>query len=195
MTPTSAQPPASEPSDPGHCIHCGLPIEPCDLVTDQINGATLHFCCRGCQGVYRIIHGAGLDRFYQQRHWDDQGVPDGVFELEFDDAALAGHVVAKDENSAQIALVIEGIRCASCVWLLEKLVSKEPGIDHVVVNYGTHKANIAFNPQQTTPAAIFSAVSRLGYRPHPYSAGSAQQAATREQRSLLIRFGTAAFLS
>jgi Cu2+-exporting ATPase len=177
------------------CIHCNLPIPPADLIVDVIDGKELHFCCRGCQGVYRIISGAGLTSFYQRRDWSDQGLPAGVFETEFNETFLADHVTAYDENAASISLIIEGIRCASCVWLLEKLIVKERGIETVRVNYGTHRARISFNPGETTPAKIFASVTRLGYLPHPFTSGAAQEAAERQQRSLLIRFGTAAFLS
>ncbi len=177
------------------CIHCKLPIPPADMVVDQIDGKDLHFCCHGCQGVYRIINGAGLGNFYKQRTWAVEGVPTGVFEVEFDESLLAGHVISHDETSAEMSLIIEGIRCASCVWLLEKLLAKEQGIEAVRVNYGSHRAQVRFNPQVISPSRIFSTISRLGYLPHPFTPGAAQRAATREQRSLLIRFGTAAFLS
>ena len=177
------------------CIHCSLPIPPGDLIVDEIDGRELRFCCRGCQGVYRIITGAGLTVFYQRRDWHDQGVPAGAFEAEFNEAHLAGHVTTQDGTSAVIPLIIEGIRCASCVWLLEKLLVRERGIETVHINYATHRAQIRFNPQEISPASIFSSVSRLGYLPHPFTTGAAQEAAEREQHSLLIRFGTAAFLS
>jgi Cu2+-exporting ATPase len=177
------------------CIHCKLPIPQGDLVVDEIDGKELHFCCHGCQGVYRVINGAGLGKFYQQRNWYQEGVPDGVFDTAFDEDFLAGHVVTHNETSAEIALIIEGIRCASCVWLLEKLINKVQGVETLRVNYGTHRAQIRFNPTETTPKEIFTNISRLGYLPHPFTTGAAQQAAAKEQRSLLIRFGTAAFLS
>ncbi len=177
------------------CVHCKLPIPPAELVVDTIDGKELHFCCHGCQGVYRIINGAGLTHFYQQRDWPEEGVPTGVFEAEFDESTLAGHVTPLSATAAEMSLIIEGIRCASCVWLLEKLLAREPGIEAIRVNYGTHRAQVRFNPQLTSPTTLFSTISRLGYLPHPFTSGAAQQAAAREQRSLLIRFGTAAFLS
>ena len=180
---------------PDACRHCNLPIQPSELVIDMVDGEELHFCCRGCQGVFRIISGAGLDNFYQRRDWSEQGVPAGVFDTQFDETFLAQHLLIHSETCAEIALIIEGIRCASCVWLLEKLLSREPGVEAVRVNYGTHRAQVRFNPQETTPGKICTAVSRLGYLPHPFTLGAAQQASAREQRSLLIRFGTAAFLS
>ena len=182
-------------ASPDTCVHCNLPIPPADLVVEQIDGRELRFCCHGCQGVYRIITGAGLDSFYRNRNWDELGIPTGAFEAEYDEASLDGHVIRRDETTADIALIIEGIRCASCVWLLEKLLLREVGITAIQVNYGTHRAVIRFNPQVTTPAKIFTSISRFGYLPHPFSPGIAHQAAAREQRSLLIRFGTAAFLS
>jgi len=173
------------------CIHCKLPIPQRDLVVDEVDGKELHFCCHGCQGVYRVINGAGLGKFYQQRDWHQEGVPEGVFDTAFDEALLAGHVVSHNETSAEIALIIEGIRCASCVWLLEKLIEKVQGVETIRVNYGTHRAQIRFNPKETAPKEILTNIIRLGYLPHPYTSGAAQRAAAKEQRSLLIRFGTA----
>ncbi len=180
---------------PDRCAHCNLPIPPSDLVIDEINGEALHFCCRGCQGVYRIITGAGLEKFYRKRTWQEQGVPTGVFETEFNEAGLDSHVIKRDDALAEIAVVIEGIHCASCVWLLEKFLAMKPGIEAVRLNYATHRAVIRFNPQLTSASQVFSSISRLGYLPHPFTSGAAQEAAAREQKSLLIRFGTAAFLS
>lgn len=177
------------------CSHCNLPILPANRVVDEIDGKRVHFCCRGCQGVYRIISGSGMTRFYERRDWPEQGVPAGVYETEFDEALLADHVTTHSETSAEISLIIEGIRCASCVWLLEKLLAGEQGVETVRVNYGTHRAQIRFNPRETSPTKLFSSVSRLGYLPHAFTTGAAQKAAEREQRTLLIRFGTAAFLS
>lgn len=178
-----------------NCIHCNLPIPAADLVVDRIDGEELHFCCHGCHSAYRIICGAGLKNFYQKREWSEQGVPETVYETAFDDEILAGHVSTNADGQAEISFVVEGVRCASCVWLLERILGAEPGVESVRVNYGTHRARVRFDPNVITPARIFTEVSRCGYLPHPFTANAAQQAAIREQRSLLIRFGTAAFLS
>jgi Cu2+-exporting ATPase len=180
---------------PETCIHCNLPIPPTDRVVDIIDGEVLHFCCHGCHGAYLIICGAGLKNFYQKRQWTEQGVPKAVYEAAFDDDTLAGHVTSSADGLSEISFVIEGVRCATCVWLLERMLGESPGVDSIRVNYGTHRARVRFDPQLTTPAKIFTTVSRLGYLPHPFTITAAQKAAVREQRSLLIRFGTAAFLS
>ena len=174
-----------------NCIHCNQPIPPAELVVDQIDGEELHFCCQGCHGAYLIICGAGLKTFYQRRASADQGAPDTVF----DEEVLASHVSVLADGLSEISFVVEGVRCASCVSLLERILGEEAGVESIRVNYGTHRARIRFDPTVITPVRIFTEVSRLGYIPHPFTANAAQQAAIREQRSLLIRFGTAAFLS
>lgn len=176
------------------CHHCGLPIPPGEIVTEERGTKTLGFCCRGCLGAYRIIHGAGLDRFYRERNWQEPGTPAGAFTIDFDDAALAGQVVTTP-GGAEIAFLLEGIRCATCVWLNEKVLTGLPGVTEARVNYATHRVRVRFDPNRTSPGALFAAVSALGYRPRPDSRQAEHQARQAQRRSLLIRFGTAAFLS
>ena len=54
---------------PETCIHCNLPIPPADRVIAKIDNEEYHFCCRGCEGAYRIITGAGLEDFYRKREF------------------------------------------------------------------------------------------------------------------------------
>ncbi len=177
------------------CAHCGLPIPPQDLVTDEIDGRERAFCCHGCRGAYRIITGAGLGAFYDNRSWDEPGVPDGAFETAYDRAYLERFVRQAPGGSAEVDVLVDGVRCAACVWLIEKLVGELPGVHGVRVNFATHRARIRFAPDETPVDRVFDAVARLGYLPRPYTAGEAERQARRDRRRLLVRFGTAAFLS
>lgn len=176
------------------CDHCGLPIPPDDLVTDQIENQARRFCCRGCQGAYRIITDSGLGDFYQRRDWSETGLPQGAYANLYDDEALAPYI-RPATGGAEISLLLEGIHCASCVWLNEKYLSNLEGVLDARVNYGTHRARVVFDPTRVRPTEIFDAVAGLGYLPRPYSADTAQRIAEQDRRSLLIRFGTAFFLS
>ncbi len=176
------------------CDHCGLPIPEADLVVDHIQGKDHRFCCHGCQGAYRIITGSGLGDFYQRRDWSETGLPQGAYENLYDDAALQAYVFPTT-GGAEISLLLEGIHCASCVWLNEKYLSSLDGVHEARVNYGTHRARVQFDPARVRPSELFDAIAGIGYLPRPYSADNAQLAADRERRSLLTRFGTAVFLS
>ena len=182
----------SDPSN--HCDHCALPIPPGALIEDEFCGERRQFCCRGCQGAFRIIHGAGLGAFYQRRQGLQGTLPEGVYQQQYDEGYLA-RFLTQAPTGAELSFILEGIRCASCVWLNEKILQDLPGVQSARVNYGTHRARVCFDPQVTTAGTLFAAVTRLGYLPRPYSADVATRIAEKERRSLLIRFGTASFFS
>ncbi len=176
------------------CSHCGIEIPPADRITVQIDGEQRDFCCHGCHGAFRIITGAGLGSFYQRRQWQEPGLQQGAFASLFDEDWLS-RFVRETDGRQEISLLLEGIRCASCVWLIERILQRLPGVIEAQVNYGSHRARVRFAAEEITPGAIFRAVADLGYFPRPYSLDAAREAAEREKRALLFRFGTAVFLS
>ncbi len=179
----------------GTCHHCGLTVPAGIEIGETYAGKPIRFCCRGCHGAYLIISGAGLDRFYRQRTWPESGTPEGVYDVDFDDSTLLPYVVPVGENLSEVTFLVDGIRCATCVWLLEKVVGRMAGVENIRVNYGSHRARIIFDPGRIAPKKLFSTISRLGYLPRPFNRNAIRDAASRQQKSLLIRFGTAAFLS
>ncbi len=195
MTVTATTRPGDNAIHPdGPCVHCGLPIPPGENIIDQSAGVPVGFCCLGCRGAYRLIREAGLERFYRDRRWPEAGVPEGAYSHRFDEAALAGRVRLVP-GGAELVFLLEGIRCATCVWLNERILSGLPGVQEARVNYATHRVRVRFDPDRTSPLAIFQVVSRLGYQPRIDNRAAEQEARKRERHALLIRFGTAAFLS
>jgi len=179
---------------PPTCFHCAADIPAGVRLQETGPAGTLSFCCRGCQGAYLLISGAGLGDFYRRRDWQDPGLPREAFHGSYQDGYLSRFVYASPEGSA-IDIIIDGIRCASCVWLNERIIGRLEGVRQVRVNYATGRARVVFDPQKVTPAAVFSRIGEIGYGPRPYTRSAAREGARREQRDLLYRFGTAVFLS
>jgi P-type Cu2+ transporter len=176
------------------CFHCGAAIPAGLQIEERGPDATLSFCCRGCQGAYLLISGAGLAEFYRRRDAQEPGLAADSCQNSFSDSYLARFVRPDGEASA-IDLIIEGIRCASCVWLNEKIIGRLPGVLQVRVNYATGRARVVFDPERIAPAAIISRIADIGYRARPYTSSAALEGSRREQRDLLLRFGTAVFLT
>jgi len=175
------------------CIHCDLPIPPKDLVVEQENDHQLRFCCHGCRGAYLIIRGAGLDTFYRRK--DRQaGTLKEAYDTRFDDEYLQ-RFIRPHGDQAEISLIVDGIRCASCIWLIEHLLGPSHGIETVKVNFATHRVLIRFKPERITPAEICRQISDIGYLPRPFNLDELQRSSDQERRNLMYRFGTAAFLS
>jgi len=176
------------------CDHCGIDILESDLISVEVNQKTRHFCCHGCHGAYLIITGAGLDDFYTKRTWAEPGVPAFVFESEYTDDYLAKFITHQGPQ-AELLLLVEGIRCATCVWLIEKILKKTPGIHDARLNFATHRLKIVFEPATISASSVIQQISRIGYASRPYSWDAAQQIKDQAHKALLIRFGTAAFFS
>ena len=179
---------------PPVCDHCALPIPPGILIEEERHGRRSRFCCHGCHGAWSIINDAGLGRYYRQRDWQGGGVPPGAYADSYDDEFLARFVEPAD-SAAELSFVIEGIRCTSCIWLIEKILAGVAGVESARVNYATHRARIRFDPQQTSPSRLFAAVNRLGYLPRPFTGDTAHRAREHERRALLMRLGAALFLT
>lgn len=153
------------------CPHCGTLVE----------GARETFCCGGCEVAYEIIRGAGLERYYELRtelpprpepwreRWDSV-VPD-----------------ARSDGSCEIRLAVDGLRCASCVWVAEKVLERTPGVESAMVSYATGRASVRWDPERTGLAEIAGRIAALGYRPRVLGEEASPD------RDLLTRLGVAAF--
>ncbi|MBX3212492.1 MAG: HAD family hydrolase [Labilithrix sp.] len=154
------------------CLHCGTPLSASD-----VDG----FCCIGCAEVHRLVAEAGLGRFY------DLGGGDGhpVVRSESDRKWLEPLVARLEANDGleTIALDVQGVHCAACVWLIERLFARSPGAGRVIVNpaVGTVELTVA----RSFPLARFvEDVEAFGYRLGP----PLKEAATRPS-DLVWRMG------
>ncbi len=170
------------------CTHCLVPVKQTSAVYDTEGRV---FCCHGCRGVYHLLKQQGLEDFYRKRrNWRPGPVETGTISPEsFKDCLTKqGRYVALD-------LTVGGIRCGSCVWLIERFLRKQKGVLSVRVNYGTHSARVVFDPDRTTLKDVLEAFFRIGYRPIPLTEAEALEATRTEAKDLLVRFGTGAFFS
>ena len=178
---------------PVACAHCGLAV-PDGMLRP---GEDDQFCCIGCRQVHALIKDWGYDQFY--RIVDQQGGalaparPSGRgFEDLDDERARAGSTEEAGSGRCRTRLYLEGVHCAACVWLLEKLPEALPGVDSVRVNLASSVAEVTWSPGQVKLSAIGRALDRLGYTPHVHRAGSVQEARRAEDRASLVKLGVAA---
>ncbi len=174
------------------CVHCLQETSRSSAITALIDGETKQFCCHGCLGVYELVHSNSLDAFYKQRcNWQPGPPPNSA---KLNTAAFSDSVTISN-NESRIDLLLSGIRCSSCVWLIEKFLMKQEGILSARVNYATHRATITWNVEKTTLNTIIQAVRSIGYLPHPLLQTGSSDLFAREREELLLRFGTAGFFS
>ncbi len=181
------------------CYHCGLPIPPDVALAVRVGGQERAVCCIGCQAVAQAIVANGLEDYYRNR----DALPDSPREalptvLEslvlYDHADFQkGFVRALSEHEREAALIVEGITCAACIWLIEHHVAKQSGVAGVEVNFSTHRARVRWNEQQGKLSDILAAIAAIGYRAHPYDTARSEELARKERRSALWRVFVAGF--
>lgn len=59
---------------------------------------------------------------------------------------------------------VQGMHCASCVRLIERVLSRTEGISQAAVNLATAKTTIDYDPEKVTDEQIESAVASVGYK-------------------------------
>ena len=68
-----------------------------------------------------------------------------------------------ETSPEKIEIAIEGMTCAACSSRIEKVLNRLPGVQ-ASVNLATEKANISFDPAQTTPSRMVQAIEKAGYQ-------------------------------
>ncbi len=177
------------------CFHCGLRVPRGVDLTVTIDDAAQPMCCHGCEAVARAIVDAGYTDFYGRRAAKPMAraepVPDFVSAAStYDNPDVeAKFVDSDDEGIKHVALIIEGITCSACAWLIEQRLAQTPGIVEAYVNYNTHRAMLAWRPDQVRLSEILERIQAIGYRARPFDPSVHQDVARRENRAFLLRIG------
>jgi len=180
------------------CFHCGLPLTPQTTILADIQGTQKKFCCNGCAQVCAIIHESGLDSFYQfapeSRTWDtpEQAPEDAKL---FDNPELqADFVRQQPDGTYQADLLIEGIHCPACVWLIEQALQHMDGVALAEVSLTRRRLRLRWHPETMKLSEAVLAMGRLGYQAIPYEEDLEQQANKRRRQDLLFRMAFAGFV-
>ncbi len=177
------------PQSPTLCLHCGSAFS-----ARQARG---QYCCAGCEAVHGLLKSAGLTRYYsilervgaRARTLNDSTAAPGSSSSEFaalDDPALRAQYVKTD--SARFYL--EGVHCAACVWLVERLPELVAGLTSVRLDLGTGVATVSVTPEARLSEVALGFL-KLGYRPHALKASEEEELDRAEDRRLLLRLGIA----
>jgi Cu2+-exporting ATPase len=90
-------------------------------------------------------------------------------------------------------LLLEGIRCTACVWLVEQTLARVAGIERVDVNYASRRATVRWNPSALPLSRVLGAVRAVGYQAWPFEASRLALIEKGERRKALWRLFVAGF--
>lgn len=163
------------------CLHCG------DAISDSVQ-----FCCRGCAGAFELIRSLGLGRYYERRA--QAGVTQGLQPEEAPVAAdPSAWIIADPDGTCRLSLMVEGLQCGACVWLIEQSLLREPGVEQARVSLSTRRLSLVWRRGEADPIRLIDRVQRLGYRLVPFDSCLLQSADDAESKTLLRAMAVAGF--
>ena len=177
------------------CFHCGE-VLPANPAQGSVHGRVERFCCAGCASAAMWITGAGLGDYYQLRTASAGRVGTEPTDLDaWDREDVIAQYVRNVPGGREIVLATDGMHCAACAWLIDRALSREPGVGEVSANAVTGRIRLVWNPARNRLSAILARLQSLGYR--PYLAGSldTERARRREYYRWVLRLGLAGIVA
>jgi Cu2+-exporting ATPase len=98
-----------------------------------------------------------------------------------------------DNESGECSLILEGVRCGACLWLIEQVLRRQPGTTRADVNYTTQRARVSWDVSRTSLPSLIAAIRAVGYDASPYDPQREDERRRRERRSALWRLFVAGF--
>ncbi len=162
-------------------------------------GQSRELCCPGCQAVAETIVQNGLEHYYSHRSEAaknpqqlPQALPDEL--ALYDRRDVQQPFVEQSGEWRETSLLIEGISCAACGWLIEKHLAALPGVVEAHLNLSNHRLRVRWSASTLPLSELLGEVRRIGYAAHPWQADAAAEQLTRENRRAMRQLGVAGLL-
>ncbi|WP_313305071.1 heavy metal translocating P-type ATPase [Stutzerimonas balearica] len=184
---------------PAPCYHCGLPVPAGSHFHARVLGEVRQLCCPGCQAVAEAIVKGGLESYYQHRSdaaINPEALPKVLGEelALYDRADVQQPFVRHEGELASTSLMIEGISCAACGWLIERHVRNLAGVAEASLNLSNHRLQVRWSDTALPLSELLAELRRIGYAAHPYQADQAAERLASENRRSLRQLGVAGLL-
>jgi len=171
------------------CFHCNEAIPEGAALIARVAAQSLEVCCIGCKAAAEWIDALGLGEYYRLRDVPaERPASEQNNFLAWDRPQLQRLYVRKlADEAAEVCLLVEGIRCTACSWLIERALRGVPGVVDIEVNPGAKQVRLAWAPGKIALSDLLLRLSRLGYVPHPLDAQALDMVNRRESRLAMKR--------
>ena len=180
------------------CWHCGAPVRGRPFRARTPDGER-DTCCGGCTAAVESIHQLGLGDYYRFRteaaDTPDVEQDDSLNLSLFDLPELVAPFLRQENERDILTLRIDGLKCAACVWLIERALGSMEGVENVRLNLASGRLQVTYLRGSQTPAAIARRLHGLGYSAHLPTRDARLQYARDAHRLMLRRLLVAGLCS
>ena len=110
-----------------------------------------------------------------------------------DERDLSRHVVAGADGLCTLLLAVDGLQCGACVWLIEAVLAREPGLLARRINMTTKRLRLSWRGDAARAGHFCAVVERMGYRLVPFDPSCVAVNAARDDRTLMRALAVAGF--
>lgn len=188
-----------------NCFHCGESTTEGERWATEIDGKMQPMCCPGCKAIAETIVSSGLKDYYKHRTELPELSPADMDDSEltardaltlYDSDAMQQRFVARSTDAqgtamAEATLVIDGISCAACAWLIEHRLRALPSVEEAVLNLSNHRLVLKWRDDDITVSSLMEAIYRLGYQASPFSATDEENQRAQESKRAIRRLAVA----
>mgnify|MGYP001820117708 CR=1 FL=1 len=177
------------------CFHCGLPVPPGFTLCARIDEREEPVCCVGCLAAAELIDAEGLGDWYARRREATGQRAESAAEarerLAWLDApgVAASFVESLEDGGERAGLLVEGLVCAACVWVIERHLEGVASIRTVRVGLESRRVVVEWSSEETSLRDIVLRLAEIGFHARPDRPGEAARLAQQESRRSLIRLG------
>jgi P-type Cu2+ transporter len=153
------------------CRHCGAPVP----------GGGEVFCCSGCASAYQVA----AARAVQSAGGQIAAVPD----LDY-----SRYVTRTADKHYRMLLMVEGMRCAACAFLIERTLNAEPNVA-ARMNLTTRRLTLNWQGAPERVNALIAKVAAKGYQLMPFDQSVVESAEQKQTQHVLRCLAVAGFAS
>lgn len=184
------------------CFHCGEEIPEKDSKRWQvnINDKPRPMCCPGCKAVAQTIVDSGLSSYYEHRTELPEISPS--FEvidhsqvrqelLAYDSKTVQEKFVVSFDDESEATLIVEGITCAACAWLIEHRLKQFECVTEINLNLSNYRLLVRWRSEDIKLSVLMEALFQLGYKVAPFTPTAAESQRQQEGKQAIRRLAIA----
>ncbi|MDF3047304.1 MAG: Nitrogen fixation protein fixI [Candidatus Midichloriaceae bacterium] len=165
----------------------------CKHCEQNVNGKA-DFCCTGCQIAYNLIGSLNLSKYYEYCKNISGSKPMKINAVK-NQLNYSDYIQSLGEDSFRINLLVEGIHCSSCVWLIENTLRKHKSVKQAHINMSTRRLIIIWEGSQEDLSPLIEQIFALGYKLIPFTPQAAEEEAKEKEKDLLIKIGVSGLVN
>ena len=134
------------------CLHCEKPLEKDQKI----------FCCNGCECAYEIVKTNDCDSYYESRITNSK---EPILKPDLNnDFDISEFIIVNQDNQFQIDLIVQGLHCGACVWLIENLLKKQKNVVDARINLTQKILRIKWSETKDEGNKLVQLITKIGYK-------------------------------